>query len=178
MFRKDHSICYVRGLMLLDSKAGGNSERRFVGTLVFSAAATPRADGALSTMPFYKNLDPKKGADRWTAVGPLRLRCAIRKSVPPKTLDTNLLLARWNIRKFGGTKFRRRSKEALFYLTEVISAFDLVAVHEVRANLGDFNRLMKLLGSWWRDLLTDVTLGRRGNDERLAALIRGKSRMP
>lgn len=119
-------------------------------------------------MPFYDNLDPKKGADRWTAVGPLRLRHAIRKSVPPKTLDTNLLLATWNIREFGGRKFRRRSKEGLFYLAEVISAFDLVAVQEVRANLGDFNRLMKLLGSWWRYLLTDVTLGHRGNEELLA----------
>ena len=29
---------------------------------------------------------------------------------------------------------------------------------------------MSLLGSWWRYLLTDVTLGRRGNEERLAFL--------
>ena len=121
-------------------------------------------------MPFYNNLDPKIRADRWTAVGLLRLRSAIGKKIPRKRMDGNLLVATWNIREFGGTKFKPRSKEALFYLAEVISAFDLVAVQEVRSNCGDFNRLMKLLGSWWRYLLTDVTLGSRGNDERLAFL--------
>lgn len=121
-------------------------------------------------MPFYNNLDPKRGEDRWTAVGLLRLRKAIRRSIPPKTMDRSLLLATWNIREFGGKKFKPRSKEALFYLAEVISAFDLIAVQEVRGNLADFNRLMRVLGSWWRYLLTDVTLGRRGNEERLAFL--------
>jgi endonuclease/exonuclease/phosphatase family metal-dependent hydrolase len=120
-------------------------------------------------MPFYYNLDPNKGEDRRTAVGLLHLRDEIKK-IPPKTMDKNLLLATWNIREFGGKKFKSRSKEALFYLAEVISAFDLVAVQELRSNLGDFNRLMKLLGSWWRYLLTDITLGRRGNEERLAFL--------
>jgi endonuclease/exonuclease/phosphatase family metal-dependent hydrolase len=121
-------------------------------------------------MPFYNNLNPRRGEDRWTAVGLLRLRRAIENIVPTKTMDSNLLLATWNIREFGGKKFKSRSKEALFYLAEVISAFDLVAVQEVRSNLGDFNRLMRLLGNWWRYLLTDVTLGRRGNEERLAFL--------
>jgi len=121
-------------------------------------------------VPFYNKLDPRKGEDRWTAVGLLRLRKALQKAVPPKRLDSRLLLATWNIREFGGSKFKGRTQEALFYLAEVISAFDLVAVQEVRSNLGDFNRLMNLLGSWWRYLLTDVTLGQRGNQERLAFL--------
>jgi hypothetical protein len=121
-------------------------------------------------MPFYNNLNPRRGEDRWTAVGLLRLRQKLRESIPPKRMDGKLLLATWNIREFGGKKYKPRSRQALFYLAEVISAFDLVAVQEVRSNLGDFNRLMKLLGSWWRYLLTDVTLGRRGNEERLAFL--------
>jgi len=121
-------------------------------------------------MPFYNSLDPRKGEDHWTAVGLLRLRKALRRSVPPKKMDSHLLLATWNIREFGGKKFKRRSKEALFYLADVISAFDLVAVQEVRSNLGGFNRLMSFLGSWWRYLLTGVTIGRRGNEERLAFL--------
>jgi len=120
-------------------------------------------------VPFYKNLNPKKGEDRWTAVGLLRLRKALQNSVPPKRLDSRLLLATWNIRQFGGKK-SQRTKESLFYIAEIISAFDLVAVQEIRSNLGDFNRLMNLLGSWWRYLLTDVTLGGRGNQERLAFL--------
>jgi endonuclease/exonuclease/phosphatase family metal-dependent hydrolase len=121
-------------------------------------------------VPFYNNLDPKKGEDRWTAVGLLRLRRAIKKSVSEKKMDSNLLLATWNIREFGGKKFKPRTKEALFYLAEVISAFDLVAIQEVRSSLGDFNRLLQVLGNWWRYLLTDVTLGGPGNEERLAFL--------
>jgi hypothetical protein len=31
-------------------------------------------------MPFYNNLNPKRGEDHWTAVGLLRLRRAIRQS--------------------------------------------------------------------------------------------------
>lgn len=121
-------------------------------------------------MPFYNNLNPRKREDRWTAVGLLRLRRAIRKTVPAKRMDGRLLLATWNIREFGGKKFKGRSKEALFYIAEVMSAFDLVAVQEVRSDLADFNRLMRILGGWWRYLVTDVTLGRRGNEERLAFL--------
>ena len=116
-------------------------------------------------MPFYNNLNPRKGEDRWTAVGLLRLRAEIHKRIPAKKMDGNLLLATWNIRAFGG---KGRSKEALFYIAEILSAFDLIAVQEVGSNLSDFNRLMRFLGSWWRYLITDVTLGSRGNRERLA----------
>jgi hypothetical protein len=45
-----------------------------------------------------------------------------------------------------------------------------VAVQEVRDNLEALERLMGLLGSWWKYLLTDVTEGRPGNRERMAFL--------
>ncbi|HOX44452.1 MAG TPA: endonuclease/exonuclease/phosphatase family protein [Myxococcota bacterium] len=121
-------------------------------------------------MPFYHSLNSKRAEDRRTAEGLIRLRTALRAEVPAKTLDSKLLLASWNIREFGGTKSGGREPEPLFYLAEVISAFDLVAVQEVRGNLDALDRLMNILGGWWKYLVTDVTQGQAGNAERLAFL--------
>jgi hypothetical protein len=63
-----------------------------------------------------------------------------------------------------------RSDEPLYYIAEIIDHFDLVAVQEVREDLTVLNRLIEILGSWWKVLLTDVTEGRPGNRERMAFL--------
>lgn len=95
--------------------------------------------------------------------------------VPAKTLGRSLLLATWNIREFGrNAKFGPRLVESLYYIAEIISAFDIVAVQEVNENLGDLFRLMKLLGPDWQVLLTDITLGRHGNGERMVFLYDGR----
>ena len=119
-------------------------------------------------MPFYKSLDTRSPEDRRTAEGLLRLKLELDKSIPVKTVDPHLLLATWNIREFGGTKYGGRDKEALFYLAEIISRFDMVAVQEVRDNLDALDELMNILGSWWKYLVSDVTLGAQGNKERHA----------
>lgn len=119
-------------------------------------------------MPFYKELDPKNPADRRTVEGLLRLKEALDKSIPPKTVDPTLLLATWNLREFGGEKYGGRTNEALFYIAEIMSRFDMVAVQEVRDNLDALDQLMHALGSWWKYLVSDVTLGTQGNHERHA----------
>jgi endonuclease/exonuclease/phosphatase family metal-dependent hydrolase len=122
-------------------------------------------------MPFYYGIDARHESGQRTAAGLLRLKNAFRRhQLPERTVERSLLLATWNIRELGGNKQGPRSDESLYYLAEVISAFDLVAVQEVRSNLEPLNKLTKLLGSWWKYLLTDVTLGHRGNDERMAFL--------
>jgi endonuclease/exonuclease/phosphatase family metal-dependent hydrolase len=90
--------------------------------------------------------------------------------VPTRTLDEKLLVATWNIRELGNPtpKEGPRTKEALHYLAEILSAFDLVAVQEVREDLTDFMAIMKLLGPDWGYLVTDVAPGRAGNGERAA----------
>jgi hypothetical protein len=50
-------------------------------------------------------------------------------------------------------------KESLFYLTEIISRFDLVAVQEVSANMAGLEKLMKLLCPNWNRIATDSTDG-------------------
>ncbi|WP_369265180.1 endonuclease/exonuclease/phosphatase family protein [Streptomyces sp. R35] len=52
----------------------------------------------------------------------------------------------------------------------MIRRFDVVAVQEVRGNLRALRYLLKVLGEDWGFILTDVTLGRDGNNERLAFL--------
>ncbi len=96
------------------------------------------------------------------------MRTALNKEVPGQTLDRTLLLATWNLREFGGTKFGGRDKEALYYIAQVLSHFDLIAVQEVRDNLDELEELMGILGHWWSFLVTDETAGRAGNCERMA----------
>lgn len=119
-------------------------------------------------MPFYKNLNNQIPADRQTAEGLLRLKAALDEAIPAKSVDLTLLLASWNIREFGGPKYGGRGKESLFYIAEILSRFDLIAVQEVRDNLDALDELMRTLGNWWKYLVSDVTLGVQGNRERHA----------
>lgn len=119
-------------------------------------------------MPFYKSINVKNQAGRQIVEGLLRLRPALDEAIPAKKVDSTLLLATWNIREFGGNKYGGRDDEALYYIAEILSRFDLIAVQEIRDNLDALDRLMGILGSWWKYLVSDVTLGQQGNDERLA----------
>ena len=123
-------------------------------------------------MPLYRNL--RRGREevrRRTAEGLLRLKDGLRaQGVPDRSMDNRLLLATWNIREFDSTKGGKRGIEPMLYLAEIISAFDLVAVQEVREDLGPLDELLGYLGPWWRHIITDVTRGRSGNLERLAFL--------
>jgi exonuclease III len=125
-------------------------------------------------MPYYKSL-----FDEFTAAcdsaGALRaasrllsLRGQLDK-LPPRTVSERLLLATWNLREFGrNQKYGPRLPESLHYIAEIVSRFDLVAIQEVHKNLHDLKRLMRILGDWWSYIVTDVTPGRSGNQERIA----------
>jgi endonuclease/exonuclease/phosphatase family metal-dependent hydrolase len=94
------------------------------------------------------------------------LRAGIAKDVSSNNKQESFHLASWNIRDFGSQKLNPspRLEESFFYIAEVISAFDLVAVQEVNKNLADFQKLMHLLGPHWTYIVTDEA----GNNERLA----------
>jgi endonuclease/exonuclease/phosphatase family metal-dependent hydrolase len=119
-------------------------------------------------MPFYKTINASTPEGRRTAEGLLRLKTELDEAIPPKTVDPTLLLATWNLREFGGTKSGGREKEPLFYIAEIMSRFDMIAVQEVRDNLDALDELMYILGGWWKYLVSDVTLGAQGNNERHA----------
>jgi endonuclease/exonuclease/phosphatase family metal-dependent hydrolase len=119
-------------------------------------------------MPEYKNIDSTTVEGRRTAERLLTLKLELDKVIPAKTVDPTLLLATWNLREFGGTKSGGREDEPLFYIAEIMSRFDIIAVQEVRDNLDALDKLMENLGGWWKYLVSDVTLGEQGNNERHA----------
>lgn len=121
-------------------------------------------------MPFYPNIQKmEKTRALRTAQGLLDLKTAFKEEkVPERRRASKLLLATWNIREFESETYGPRQEEALYYIAEIIDHFDIVAIQEVREDLSSLEKVMKILGSSWDYLLTDVTTGRQGNFERLA----------
>jgi endonuclease/exonuclease/phosphatase family metal-dependent hydrolase len=98
-------------------------------------------------------------------------------TIPAKKLDKNVLICTWNIRMFGDITMKwesgendspKRDAHALLCIVEIIKRFDIIAVQEVRGNFKGLRETMRLLGSDWSFLMTDVTAGSKGNNERLA----------
>ncbi len=113
---------------------------------------------------------PKK-SDRVRVIDVLqRLRAQLDRDIPGKDSDHHLLLATWNIRDFGKLNRRgygERLNETHYYLAEIISRFDIVAVQEVN-ELKEWDRLMYILGPDWDFIATGITdQAMGGNGERL-----------
>ena len=99
--------------------------------------------------------------------------------LPAKELDKNVLIGTWNIRAFGGLTEKweagdrdspKRDLQSILTIATILSRLDIIAVQEVKGNLKAFRHMLKLLGSHWSFILTDVSGGNEGNDERLAFL--------
>ncbi len=121
-------------------------------------------------MPLYFDIKNKPHPDR-ILTGLKALRSSLKSKVPAQKAD-NLLLATWNIREFGNTKGGGRTADAYYFIAEIISRFDLVAVQEVREDMTALREVEKLLGRHWSKLYTDVTdrTGTQGNGERMVYL--------
>lgn len=109
--------------------------------------------------------------ERWTEVLDARL--------PAKPARGRLRIAAWNLRALCGLAnawqspggaLPKRNFTGVHLIAAVVRRFDVVAVQEVRGNLRVLRYLMKVLGEDWAFILTDVTEGKAGNDERLALL--------
>lgn len=98
----------------------------------------------------------------------LELKEALAEQVPGKRAGCTLI-ATWNIREFDSDAYGARSDEALYYIAEILSHFDLIAVQEVREDLRALKRVLSIMGrSNWDFIASDVTEGTPGNRERLA----------
>lgn len=107
--------------------------------------------------------NPKRTADRL-----LKLKAALAIEIPQKC-PGRVLLATWNIREFDSAAYGDRSLECLYYIAEIMSHFDLIAVQEVREDLEALDKVLNLLGrSNWDYIVSDVTEGKPGNRERMA----------
>jgi endonuclease/exonuclease/phosphatase family metal-dependent hydrolase len=104
-----------------------------------------------------------------------RLRDQLDGCIPAKDAEDNLLLATWNVRDFGKTLKQRRGwgarlPESWFYIAEILSRFDFVAVQEV-SGIPEWQQVMDILGPNWDYIATDETdpkIG--GNGERMVFL--------
>ena len=87
-----------------------------------------------------------------------------------ETGNESVRIATWNLRDFGKEKRGRRLDEAVYYIAEVISHFDIVALQEVYSDTRAFARLVKLLGGNWNFIMSDASSSGRGNAERMVFL--------
>lgn len=99
--------------------------------------------------------------------------------IPAKALDRNVLIATWNIRHFGAVTEKwesavadspKRNLTDVLCIAEIVKRFDVVAIQEVRKDLGGLRLLMTALGPDWGWILTDMTRGKAGDQERMAFL--------
>ena len=119
---------------------------------------------------FYDQI-PKDKIGKRIAERLLALKDAMESpdGIPPKS-DDAIILATWNIREFDSPAYGQRTIEPLYYIAEILSHFDLIAVQEVREDLKALEAVRNILGGWWKYIVTDVTEGSPGNRERIAFL--------
>ena len=123
-------------------------------------------------MPYYSPLKKQSATKRNRIVDGLqRLRQQLNDDqFPKKKSSSTLILGTWNIRNFDDDRFNYgpRLLDSLYYIAEIISRFDVIAVQELCVDLWPLKRLMKILGGNYDFIVTDVTHSSvGGNQERL-----------
>ncbi|MCO6359553.1 endonuclease/exonuclease/phosphatase family protein [Roseivirga pacifica] len=103
----------------------------------------------------------------------LQIKESIVEQGIPKKQGDNLLVANWNLKEFGQTS---KHPEFHYYIAEMMSAFDLIVVQEVRRSIRELQILVNILGQHWAYVINDVTEGSAGNSER-GAIIYDKRRV-
>ncbi|MBB3230188.1 endonuclease/exonuclease/phosphatase family protein [Halomonas stenophila] len=108
----------------------------------------------------------------------LRRRLA-RAGIPPRCTDDNFIVGTWNIRDFGdlfddwteNPDSPKRNLRGLAIIAEIVRHFDVVALQEVKRQTTALRVLQeRFLGPHWNLMLTDVTAGDKGRQERQAYL--------
>ena len=107
------------------------------------------------------------------------LEDALESELPAKRAGENVLIATWNIQALSRATKRwiaaetddpKRNLQDLCCIATIISRFDVVAVVEIKRNLEALRLLMAILGPGWGFIVSDVSGGEEGNDERLGYL--------
>ncbi len=115
------------------------------------------------------------------------LRRAVDQQIPAKALDRNLLIATWNLREFGAVTKKwlsekgdtpKRDLFSIRCIAAVLSRFDVVAIQEVQTDIEALRLLLRVLGPDWGLILTDATLGKAGDRERLAFVYDNRRAVP
>ncbi len=118
-------------------------------------------------MPYYHELkhysDTK--AD-WIARRLVALRADLYRTITGGRRPNSLIVGSWNIRSFDwGVP---RLADSFHFIAEIVSAFDICAIQEVKSDLAPLRRLLRLLGPNWDFFVTDISDHEGGNAERMA----------
>ena len=106
------------------------------------------------------------------------LKVAAASHLPGKR-PKNLLVGTWNLRAFGNVTAKwnatsgdspKRDWRAVALVGALVGHFDVVALQEVRRDTTALRLVLSMLGDKWQAVVSDVTEGDEGNDERLAFL--------
>lgn len=117
-------------------------------------------------MPYYKPLEALPETDRVHIIENLqRLRAKLKQQLPERTNRSSLLLSTWNLREFSAAT--NRLEETYWYIGEIISSFDLIAVQEIGNDMSALKRIMDVLGYKYDYIVTD-TPNAEGGNERIA----------
>lgn len=123
-------------------------------------------------MAFYHDLkyyekDPSyPDKQRWISSRLLTLRHDLHETIGKVRRSNSLIIGSWNIRAFDDGI--PRMDESYHYIAEIIDHFDICAIQEVKTNLVPLERLIKLLGPSWDYFVSDVSMHKGGNNERIA----------
>ncbi len=99
-----------------------------------------------------------------------KLRKGLDKEIPKRTLNKKLIFGTWNIREFDSNAkgFGPRKEDDFFYIAEIISRFDIIALQEINDDLRPLKRVLNILGDDYEFIVTDVAAWKSGgNNERL-----------
>jgi endonuclease/exonuclease/phosphatase family metal-dependent hydrolase len=105
------------------------------------------------------------------------LKAALRRDLPAKRPRRNLIIGTWNLREFGRVTPKwapgpsdspKRCLADILAIAAVAERFDVLAIQETTRSLDALRLLTSALGGDWAFLVSDVTEGDPGNDERLA----------
>jgi hypothetical protein len=63
---------------------------------------------------------------------------------------------------------KARSEAAIHYIAEILGQFDLIGIVELRDKLADLDKVLHILGPYWRAVYSDMIPDPGGNRERIA----------
>ena len=83
-----------------------------------------------------------------TAERLLALRQKLKSEITDRAGRNSLLIATWNLRDFDSNRLGHgpRLRESHYYIAEIISAFDLIALQEISRNLEALETVLSILG--------------------------------
>ena len=105
-----------------------------------------------------KSLDSKKIAEERKNL--MQLMDSGKYAIPKRKVDENIIIATWNIQKFGKTK----DKRTIQYIADIIERFDIIAIQELQSDLVGLKELINILPGNYSFLVSEPI----GNHERFA----------